>query len=81
MWTQFEMTIESPQEGKRCFEVEIKHFESGSYWGIDGGKISKLWARDKDSRKVVINYDRGWDIKPNTECEKALLQALLNLYN
>lgn len=81
MWTKQDMTMGSPSEGKRHFECEIKHFENGSQYGIDGGRISKLWVRDKDTLKVVINYDRGWDIKPQTECEKAALEALMNLYN
>ena len=30
-------------------------------YGINGGKISKLWIKDLTSGKEVANYDRGWD--------------------
>ena len=81
MWTNQQMTIGSPNEGQRKFRCEIKHFQIGSEYGIDGGRISKLWVQDMATGKTVINYDRGWDIKPQTECEIAALEALMNQYN
>jgi len=57
----------------------VKHYEGGSEWGINGGKISKLEIRIDDLN--VCSYDRGWDIKPTcTEAELAL-SILLNDYN
>jgi hypothetical protein len=46
------------------YKVEIKLFAEDSIYGIGGGRISKLWvATDEnwDIRRVVVNYDRGWD--------------------
>lgn len=29
---------------------------------------------------TIINYDRGWDIRPRTELEKKVLKHILDLY-
>lgn len=46
-------------------KYDVKHFEEGSDWGIDGGKVSKLEC--KANGEVLLRYDRGWDIEPHTE--------------
>ena len=58
----------------------IKHYEEPSEeYGISGGRISKLML--KQDGRVVYNYDRGEDIKPQTpEAEKALA-ILIHEYN
>ena len=44
------------------FKAVIKHFDEPSkQYGIDGGKISKLWIENTKTKDVVANYDRGWD--------------------
>lgn len=58
---------------------QIKVFEKGSEFGIDGGKISKLFIRDSD-RNVLANYDRGWDIEPSEEIAP-LIDYLMMMYN
>ena len=40
------------------YEIEAKMFEEPSEFGIDGGRISKLWIRGNGE---LLNYDRGWD--------------------
>lgn len=80
MWEDDMLTVES-QEGKRNFRFWVKRYEIGSKFGIDGGRISKLMVKDMDTKKIVINYDRGWDVKPVTECEKAALEVLKVRYN
>ncbi len=74
MWTSGKLEIDG-------IEVwyEVKHFEEGSRFGIDGGRISKLGARI--GSKEIINYDRGWDIRPKEQVAKAALAQLLKLYN
>ena len=42
----------------------IKVFDEGSRFGINNGRISKLWIQRKQNREEVANYDRGWDVKP-----------------
>ena len=51
------------------FTFSIKHYERGSEHGIDGGRVSKLEIR-KDNR-ILVNYDRGWDIEPTDETREA----------
>lgn len=43
------------------FKAVIKSFPKPSKYGIDGGKISKLWIKNTKTNDVVANYDRGWD--------------------
>lgn len=37
-------------------------FDSGSHYGIDRGRISRLWVVDDDTKDTLLNYDRGWDV-------------------
>ncbi len=67
-------------EGKiNGYEYFIKHFDEGSQFGINGGRISKLAIRDQKGRWVV-NYDRGWDIRPSKEV-KPIYDELIKKYN
>ena len=45
------------------YEYWVKHFDEGSEFGINGGRISNLAIRDQQGRWLV-NYDRGWDQHP-----------------
>lgn len=56
------------------FTFHIKHFEKGSEYGINNGRISKLWIA-KDG-KTLANYDRGWDVKAAPEAREAFKQIL-----
>ena len=59
-----------------CFELngslfrwQAKVYPTGSQFGIDGGRISKLWVCQLPPGEVrywkeVANYDRGWDRLP-----------------
>ena len=68
------------------FLYDAKVYDIGSELGINGGRISKLqvvkdvgensWSWDN----TIINYDRGWDIKPRTHLEKKVLECVLELY-
>ena len=57
----------------------VKGFDEGSQYGIDGGRISKLTI--KRDGKVVCNYDRGWDVKPQDEATEEALAILMADYN
>lgn len=57
-----------------------KIFNEGSECGINGGRVSKLWVSNGGeigNRKVYLNYDRGWDIEPETEELKQWLDEFL----
>lgn len=57
-------------------------FQIGSKYGINEGRISKLTVRHKlesltEVSRYIINYDRGWDVKPETEEHKLILDTLV----
>jgi hypothetical protein len=62
------------------YKYWVKHFEEGSEFGIDGGKISKLTIRKVGESRDLCNYDRGWDIEPADEV-KAVYAIILEKYN
>ena len=74
MWTQGTITIEGTE-----YTYWIKHFEEGSIYGIDEGKVSKITL--KAGGRIVVNYDRGWDVKPADKKAKKALDTLLKKYN
>ena len=44
-----------------------KHFDEPSEaFGIDGGRVSKLSVYD-ETGSMILNYDRGWDMKPDSK--------------
>ena len=56
------------------FHYWVKHFDERSQFGINGGRISKMML--KRDGKIVLNYDRGWDIEasdPDTELARDIL--------
>ncbi len=73
MWTVDKMAI-----GGKTYEYWMKHFEEGSQFGIDGGRISKLQINEDG--KMVCSYDRGWEKKPTGAAKKAY-DALIAKYN
>lgn len=60
------------------YHFETKTFLEKSVFGINKGCISKLMIYQKG---LVVNYDRGWDIKPKTENVKTVYRALLRKFN
>ena len=74
MWSKGSIEIDGVK-----VEYWAKHFDEGSEWGIDGGRISKLECRAND--KVLLRYDRGWDIRPKTKLAKKAYATMLKMYN
>lgn len=69
------------------YRWEAKVYEEGSEFGINGGRISKLTIWDEKKRResnllaaCIVNYDRGWDIKPKTVKAQQALEAVLELF-
>lgn len=56
-----------------------KVYDEGSEYGIEGGRVSKLMIKEGD--KIVVNYDRGWDIKPTDEHAQLAMEIILHEYN
>lgn len=73
-------TIGTVSYKKKTYYFNIKNFIEGSVYGIDKGCISKLFVSDSEHR-VVMNYDRGWDVKPKDADAKAVLNAIKDRFN
>lgn len=61
------------------FDFQVKHYEKNSRFGIDGGKISKLWIA-KDGIEEAA-YERGWSRRPKNSESKKVCEKLLERYN
>jgi len=60
------------------YSISMLAFDEPSQYGIDEGKISKLFI--KKGNKVVCNYDRGWDVEPKGDVKK-LFDDIISKYN
>ena len=80
MWHEGSILIPTA-EGNKIAKYQVKAFDKGSEYGINGGKISKLWIRLDG--KVIASYERGWDIKPdeNSQVEQIAYCIVLESYN
>lgn len=73
-WTHGTATVNGT-----VYRFDVKHFDEGSDWGLKGGCISKLdIVADGD---YLVNFDRGWDRRPQTEETKAIFKALVARFN
>lgn len=63
----------------RGCKFEVKHYGQGSKFGIDGGRISKLWVT-KDGIEIA-SYDRGWDVLPATSEAQEITSEIIQRYN
>ena len=61
------------------YDFQVKHYEEGSQFGIDGGKISKLWIA-KDGMEEA-SYERGWARRPKSAESEKVYEELLARYN
>ncbi len=75
LWTLASASVDGKKYG-----IQLVRFDEPSLYGIRRGRISKLWVV-ADGKDPVINYDRGWDIRPKTEVGKAILKAILRKFN
>lgn len=74
MWSKGSIEIDGTK-----VQYWVKYFDEGSEFGIDGGKISKLECRVDG--KTILNYDRGWDMKPETELAQQAYAILIDEFN
>lgn len=79
MWSEGTIGVPKKDGGYIACHYCVKHFDEGSEWGINGGRISKLEIRIEG--KITANYDRGWDIEPNDEPSRVALSILMKEYN
>lgn len=62
-------------------EFVMLAYPEPSKYGINKGCISKLWVKYKSTNTVLMNFDRGWDIRPKTEYAKTVYKAILREFN
>ena len=62
-----------------AIRFEVKAYENGSEFGIDGGRISKLYVSRNGT--PIIWYERGWLMQPVDETSQQILDHLLKQYN
>ena len=55
-----------------------KVYDTGSQYGIDGGRVSKLTI--KRNGEIVANYDRGWDVAPVDQGTQLAMEIILHEY-
>lgn len=79
MWKKGALAVET-SGGITVISYEIKVFDQGSIYGINGGRISKLWLADDETGLTLASYDRGWDIQPCNEAAESAVAHLLELY-
>lgn len=68
------------------YHFQAKLFDTGSIFGINDGRVSKLciWDDEVRTKKMnfvgacIVNYDRGWDIEPTDE-NKVYFDAVVEL--
>ena len=63
------------------YVFNIKRFEEGSKYGINGGCISKLFIWDNQSATYLVSYERGWVRKPQNETMKKVYMTLVRKFN
>lgn len=70
------------KDQKLDVSFEMKVFADTSHFGIEDGRISKLfvhegkeWTRDWDT--CLINYERGWDIEPHSPKAIVIMDMLM----
>lgn len=58
------------------YTFQAKVFDEPSKYGINKGCVSQLLIKDYDG-EWVVNYDRGWDVRPDREV-KSVYKKILN---
>lgn len=58
----------------------IRFEEPSTEYGIDGGRISRLWIAEVGTKKVVADYDRKWITEPNRAVKK-FYDEIIKEYN
>ena len=52
-----------------------EHAECPDY-ELEDSRISKLWLQRLSDKTTVVNFDRGWDIRPTTKTAQAIVGFL-----
>ncbi len=58
------------------YKYEAKAYEQPSEYGIENGRVSKLWIKNPEVG-AIAEYERGWGTRPKTAYEKAAMKRLV----
>ena len=75
VWTLATATVDG-----KTYRIQMVRFDEPSQYGIRLGRISKLWVAEAGN-EPVINFDRGWDVRPKTAEAKTMLAAITKQFN
>ena len=75
VWTLATATVDGT-----IHRIQMVRFDEPSMYGIRQGRFSKLYVADA-AHNAIINFDRGWDVRPKTAETKALLTAIVKQFN
>ena len=76
LWKKGQIAI-TTEGSEQVYTWEVKVYNEGFKYGINGGRVSKLEVR-RDG-VVVCNYDRGWDIKPESYAVEQVVNYITNV--
>ena len=79
LWHEGAIGIPSTTGKKTTARYWVKAYDEPSEYGIEEGKISKMEIQING--QTVCNYDRGWDIYPETEEANIAYAILMQEYN
>ena len=80
-WVEGDAVVSSEDyQYLNSYSFSAKVYDTPSTFGINKGRISKLYVRDISANTEVIGYDREWYCEPQYPQEKAVLEALLTIF-
>ena len=59
------------------YQFQAKVYDEGSMFGIDAGRVSKLSIWLEKNHHTVYNYDRGYDVNPETAEELEIVRTII----
>lgn len=77
-WVGGDVTLSIKDQDDVKYTYEAKVFDDPSDYGINDGRVSKLWIKNVSTKNVVCNYDRGWDIKPSDAPSKVVYKYVVD---
>lgn len=79
MWSEGTIGIPLKTGKYNVVHYSVKHYDKPSEeYGLDGSCISKLTLKLNET--VIANYDRGWDVYPQTSEAQLALSILMDEY-
>lgn len=73
MWQQSFVDFED-----QCYPWEAKVYDRPSVWGLDSGRVSKLYIYDPFTHKLIFCFDRGhWGGDPEVRPPNELLEVIM----